>query len=97
MAKQPRVTHFQDAANVTRLISVKKKMGLGRVGIFVVVTFQEAQRDKRIQKITDAALMQAEPLAKCFSIERSRREFGKQAEFGGAQEGFRGPEAETDL
>ena len=94
---QPRIAHFQETADVGGLVAVEKPIALRSIRVFTVATFEEVQRDQRVEKVVDAALVKAKPLPDRFGGERSPGEFRKQTEFDRAQQRLGRPEAEAGL
>ncbi|TKS61702.1 MAG: hypothetical protein EWM72_00450 [Nitrospira sp.] len=94
---EPRVTHFEYAADVRGLGSVEKQRRLRRIGIALAGSFQHAQRNQRIEEIPRAAGMKLEPLGQRGRVERPFGQLREQAEFNGAQQGLRTQKPNAEL
>ena len=57
---QPLVRHFQNAADVGRLLPVEKEIGLGGVRILVARAREKAERDQRVEEVARRARVQAQ-------------------------------------
>jgi hypothetical protein len=62
------------------------------VGVVITLPVEHPQRDERIEEVTRAALVEAHLLDERFGIQRSTGEFGKEAQFDGAEQGLRASE-----
>lgn len=92
------VRHFEDAADVGRLVLVEEEVGLEAVGIdAVVVAGEKAESDEGVEKIAGAAGMEAHSFRECIQVFGMFGEFGEEFHLDGTEEGFGGPEAETGL
>jgi predicted metal-dependent hydrolase len=91
------VGHLEDAADVRGLASIEKQVRLQRIAVAVALAREEAERDERVEEVTRAALVQAQPAAECVEGLRAVRELGEHAHFDGAQQRLGRPERQAGL
>ena len=84
-AKQPVVGHFQNTADVGRLLLVQKQRGRRRVRVDPVLALQKPERDQRIQEISRRPGVQAQASADVVRRAGVFRNLGEQFHFDGAQ------------
>src|SRR6201996_7648639 len=83
------VRHLQDAADITRLVAIKKKICIRSIAIAILRAVQKAQSHQRVQKIACCTRMQ--PQAACESVELlgTMGKFGEDTHFDGAEQRLR--------
>jgi len=70
---EPRITHFEYAADIRGFRAIEKQRSFGRIGVTRACPLEHAERDQRIEKVARAAGMELEPLGQGCRIERTFR------------------------
>jgi hypothetical protein len=93
------VGHLQHPAHIARLAPVEEQVGRRRVAVAaVLVPVEHAERDQGVEEVARAALVQAEAGRERAGVERAAGgQFGEEAEFDGAEQRLRAPEAQAQL
>lgn len=65
--------------------------------LLAVQALQEAEGDQGVQKVTTRAWLQAEAALERLQVLGTPRQLGENADFHGAEQRLRGPEAKADL
>ncbi len=97
MAEESRAGHFEDAADVSRLIAIEEEIGLGGVGVSGDGPGEEAESDEGIEEIAGGTGMETEAHGEGLEFLRAMRELGEDAHFDSAEQGSGGPEGEASL
>ncbi len=91
------IRHFQDAADVRRLVPVEEELRLGRVGVHAVGALQEPESDQRVEEVTRRAWVQAETSLHVLQRAGPPGEIREELHLDGTQQHLRRHEPQTDL
>jgi hypothetical protein len=77
-AEEPLVRHFEDAADVSWLISVEEEIGLRRVAVLAGFPVEHAERHERVQEILDAPFVDAHGYSERVFVPGPLGKFGEE-------------------